>query len=55
VHPVSRVRRGRRRMTVAERAQVSQRMKRYWAARHQQPGSESASDAVPAATPHLRS
>jgi hypothetical protein len=55
VHPVVPIRRGRRRMTAAERTQVSQRMKRYWAARHQQPDSESASDAVPAATPHLRS
>lgn len=52
---VIRIRRGRRRMTAAERLEVSQRMKRYWAARRLQPGSESASDAVPDPTPHLRS
>jgi 23S rRNA maturation-related 3'-5' exoribonuclease YhaM len=52
-HPVIRIRRGRRRMTAAERIEVSRRMKRYWLARRQQPGSESASDAAPAATPYL--
>ena len=54
-HPVIRIRRSRRRMTAAERLEVSRRMKRYWAARRQNPGSESASDPVPAATPYLGS
>ena len=53
--PATSIRRGRKRMTAAERLEVSQRMKRYWAARRQQPGSETASDPVPAATPLLGS
>ena len=54
-HPVIRIRRGRKRMTAAERLEVSRRMKKYWAARRQQPDSRSASAAARAATPHLRS
>jgi hypothetical protein len=54
-HPVVRIRRGRKRMTAAERLEVSQRMKKYWTARRQQPDSGSASAAAPAATPHLHS
>jgi hypothetical protein len=49
--PVLRVRRGRKKMTAAQRLEVSQRMKKYWAARRQKPEEESVADAAPVATP----
>jgi hypothetical protein len=35
--PVVRSRRGRKKMSAAERLEVSERMKKYWAARREQP------------------
>jgi hypothetical protein len=54
-HPVIRIRQGRRKMSAAERLEVSRRMKRYWEARRQRSEDASVSGAVPALTQHLRS
>jgi len=49
--PVLRLRRGRKKMTAAQRLEVSQRMKKYWAARRPKPEEESVVDAATAAPP----
>ncbi len=55
-HPAVRSRRGRKKMSPAERLEVSERMKRYWAARREQPAvpaNGSDSDATLAVTQEL--
>ncbi len=39
--PVARSRRGRKKMSAAERLEVSERMKKYWAARRKKPAGAS--------------
>jgi hypothetical protein len=47
--PPTRSRRGRKKMSAAERLEVSERMKKYWAARRDQPaGPDESSSAGPA-------
>jgi len=55
--PAVRSRRGRKKMSAAERLEVSERMKKYWAARRDQPpapANGSKAEPVLAATPELR-
>lgn len=55
--PAVRSRRGRKKMSAAERLEVSERMKKYWAARRDQPpapANGSQAEPVLAATPELR-
>lgn len=49
--PVIRARRGRKKMTVSERLEVSRRMKRYWAARRHQLEGGPADQSALAVTP----